>query len=77
MDREYWLRVETIFHACVHLSDDRRDDVLESRCAGDSTLRADVEAVLEASRHADGFIEGIVRGAADTLWIDDDPPPTS
>jgi hypothetical protein len=72
MNHDHWRRVESIFHACRHLSDEQRHSLLDHRCATDPLLRADVEAVLEASRHADGFIEGIVRGAADRLRAD--PP---
>ena len=60
-------RVEKIFHACLRLPAERRAAALDRRCEGDPGLRADVEAVLEASRFADGFIEGIVRHAADDL----------
>jgi hypothetical protein len=67
MNDQHWQRVEIIFHACLLLSADRRASALDLHCAGDPGLRADVEAVLDASLHADGFIEDIVRGAADRL----------
>jgi hypothetical protein len=75
MNDHHWQRVENIFHACLRLPIDRRSSALDLHCAGDSGLRADVEAVLEASLHADGFIEGIVRGAADRLRDDVEPEP--
>jgi hypothetical protein len=67
MNDSHWRRVETIFHACIRLSAEQRTAALERHCDGDPRLRADVAAVLEASLHADGFIEGIVRHAADGM----------
>jgi hypothetical protein len=67
MDDQHWRRVEALFHECRGVAVDRRNELLDRRCAGDLRLRADVVAVLEASHHADGFIELIVQAEAQRL----------
>jgi hypothetical protein len=70
MDEAYWQRVEALFHACENLSRHERVELLDRCCAREAPLRADVEAVLEATLHADGFIENIVRLATERVHRD-------
>jgi hypothetical protein len=67
MNDEHWRRVEALFHLCVRLPIPLRTALLDDVCAGQPDVRADVDAVLEASAHADGFIEDILRVAADRV----------
>jgi hypothetical protein len=65
MNAEHWRRVEALFHLCVRLPEPIRSGLLDDVCVGQPDVRADVDAVLAASAHADGFIEHIVRLALD------------
>ena len=46
--REIWLRTEAIFHEAAGLLEPERTRVLESRCAGDTTLMAELRSLLDA-----------------------------
>jgi hypothetical protein len=67
MDDDRWRRVEALFHECLHMTPPQRIDFLDRSCSGDATLRGEVEAVLEASLHTDGFIEKIVEVATERI----------
>jgi serine/threonine-protein kinase len=56
MDQEQFRQVEQIFFAAIDLDPSARDAFLERACAGDTSLRGEVEALLDASaRSADYF----------------------
>ena len=62
---ELWRRVEALFHDCAGIPPVLRSDYLDVRCAGEPAIRSEVEALLEASADAEGFVEGIVRRVVD------------
>ena len=65
--------VERIFHAALELPPDEVSAFLEQSCAGDASLRRQVELLLESHRQADRFIEQpLVRPQADAIESADD-----
>src|SRR4051794_37375515 len=63
MKAERWKQVEELFHRATELPVAVREAWLESACAGDATLRAEVRALLASDNVAGGFVEGQVHGA--------------
>ena len=57
MDPERWRKVERIFHAVVEADETRRTAILEESCAGDQSLRREVESLLQHHNNAKDFIE--------------------
>ncbi|HKS57629.1 MAG TPA: protein kinase [Steroidobacteraceae bacterium] len=49
--------IEGIFHAALALPPEQVDEFLELSCAGDASLRQQVELLLQSHRQADRFIE--------------------
>ena len=52
-----WARVESIFHKVVDADGSQRSALLEESCAGDESLRREVESLLAHHGKAGGFIE--------------------
>lgn len=52
-----WQRVEELFHATLQLGDAERADYLALQCAGDESLRRDVESLVAAFESESSFIE--------------------
>lgn len=58
MKPEEWKKVKSIMDECLDLGSDERQFVLDTRCAGDPGLRAEVESLLESYSEAEGeFLE--------------------
>jgi len=57
MDAERWQKIERVFHAAVQADASRRSAILEDSCAGDESLRLEVESLLAHHANADTFIE--------------------
>jgi serine/threonine protein kinase/WD40 repeat protein len=57
MNPERWQKVESIFHKALDADSGRRASVLEDSCAGDESLRREVESLLAQHEKADDFIE--------------------
>lgn len=58
MTPERWRRVEELYHAALKCSERDRSAFLASACAGDDTLRRDVESLLAEQAPVAGFLEG-------------------
>ncbi|MGD9690871.1 MAG: tetratricopeptide repeat protein [Phycisphaerales bacterium] len=56
MDRDRLNLVRSIFEEAAESPPDRRADVLDSRCAGDAALRAEVESLLASHASAGTFL---------------------
>jgi serine/threonine-protein kinase len=54
---ERWGRVKEVFAAAVDVEASERAEWLRKECEGDTTLRREVESLLEADNQTDGFIE--------------------
>jgi serine/threonine-protein kinase len=48
LDAERWRRIQALFHEALELPVSERGAHLEAACAGDGTLRAEVQALLDA-----------------------------
>jgi serine/threonine protein kinase len=57
MDAERWRKIERVFHAAVEAEPSRRATILEDSCAGDESLRREVESLLAHHENAETFIE--------------------
>ncbi len=63
MSPERWQQIERVFEAAVELAPEKRENFLETECAGDTDLRSEVERLLESDDSAEGFIES-------PIWTD-------
>ena len=57
MNPERWQKVESIFQKALDADSGRRASVLEESCAGDESLRREVESLLAQHENAGEFIE--------------------
>jgi serine/threonine protein kinase len=57
MDAERWQRVERIFHEALQAEPSLRPTILKNLCAGDESLRHEVESLLAHHENAGSFIE--------------------
>ncbi len=63
--KQHWLRVEQLLDGALDLEADELSAFLDTACAGDAGLRADVESLLAADRNAPDFLDG---DAADLVF---------
>jgi WD40 repeat protein/serine/threonine protein kinase len=67
-------RANELFLKALDLrADGARQEYLDAACAGDAALRAEVEALLEASARAEGFLESPVRARPGIVTVHDPP----
>ncbi len=59
-----WECVKEVFAAAAELPPGERREMLDRECAGDPSLRTEVESLLAADDRAGRLVEGIVAGAA-------------
>jgi serine/threonine protein kinase/Tol biopolymer transport system component len=52
-----WQRVRSLFHEAIQRPRAERSGFLEQECAGDESLRGEVESLLEAHERAGGFLD--------------------
>ena len=57
MKPERWQQVERLYHAALEHEQAERDAYLEAACAGDQSLRREVETLLAHDKEAEDFIE--------------------
>ena len=55
--KEFWKRVDDLFHAALELEPGQRAGFLAEACAGDQALRDEVESLLAHDKNAKSFIE--------------------
>lgn len=67
MDAELWERVKRVFDDAVDLPSAERLHVLDSACASDPALRAEVERLLAEYDRSEGFLDSPVVQAAPSL----------
>jgi hypothetical protein len=58
MTAERWRRVEELYHAALTRDEQARAAFLAEACAGDGTLRQEVESLLAQRASAAGFLDG-------------------
>ncbi len=57
MDPQRWQEIERLYHAAQKYAEDDRAAFLENACAGDKSLRREVESLLACRHEANDFIE--------------------
>jgi serine/threonine protein kinase/Flp pilus assembly protein TadD/TolB-like protein len=57
METERWTEIEQLYHAALELDESERPAFLAKACAGDESLRREVESLLESDAQAGSFIE--------------------
>jgi eukaryotic-like serine/threonine-protein kinase len=57
MDARRWQKIERLFHAALQAEPSRRQAILDDSCAGDDSLRREVESLLAHHANADTFME--------------------
>jgi eukaryotic-like serine/threonine-protein kinase len=57
MDAERWQRIDCVFHAALRAELSRRATILDDSCAGDESLRLEVESLLANYESASTFLE--------------------
>ena len=56
MTPERWEKLNELFHRAIQQPPDARRTFLDTACAADETLRIDVERLVRAHEHAEGFL---------------------
>jgi tetratricopeptide (TPR) repeat protein/predicted Ser/Thr protein kinase len=67
MTTERWRQIEEIFAAASELDASERATYVERACAGDTTLRREVDSLLEADRGFAGSVADVIRKEAEEL----------
>ena len=58
MTPDYWQQLDQLFHSALELEPEKRAAFLLEVCAGDESLRRQLEALISAHEEAGSFIEG-------------------
>ncbi|MDR3698730.1 MAG: protein kinase [Candidatus Sulfopaludibacter sp.] len=61
---ERWKRIEDLFHRALELEKNEQTIFLDTACAGDPDLRAELESLLQSSESSADFIEAPLHAAA-------------
>jgi TolB-like protein len=56
MSPDRWKQVQTVFHAVLEHSQDRRGQALTDLCSGDTSLRREVQSLLDSHDDAEEFL---------------------
>src|SRR6476646_893541 len=72
MTPERWQRIEELYHAALERTAQDRAGYLEEHCAGDQTLRSDVESLLDDDQES-RFLEGQAIAVAAESYEPEEP----
>jgi len=80
MEPDRWQEVERIYHAALQREPSERSSYLDQSCAGNPTLRAEVESLLKYTKRPGSFLnapalEVAAQALADTLRAEDGVAP--
>jgi eukaryotic-like serine/threonine-protein kinase len=77
MDSARWNRIQAVFHEAADLPRSEHRDYLRIACAGDETLIAEVEALLDEDAQGSSLLDRDVANVADEILGDSasQPPP--
>ena len=70
MDAKRWQQIEQLYHAALQRGENERSAFLAEACAGDETLRRDVESLLMYEHQAENFIESPALDVAAKIMAD-------
>ncbi|MGH9470579.1 MAG: protein kinase domain-containing protein [Terriglobia bacterium] len=68
MDTERWRKIEQLYHAALESSAGDRTQFLQQACAGDETLRGEVESLLAHEDRAANFLSSPALEVAAKAW---------
>src|SRR5262245_31517343 len=71
MNPERWRQVEQLYHSALEREDDQRTAFLAEACAGDHSLRREIESLLAHQSQADHLLESPVMEVAAKALADD------
>ena len=71
MDPERWRRIEELYHSALAMKPDLRESYLDEACAGDPSLRKEVDRLLARRPEAENFIERPALEVAARVLADD------
>ncbi len=57
MNPERWQKIKSVFDAALEVEDSRRPEFLDEACAGDTSLRSEIQKLLDSFGEAESFIE--------------------
>jgi hypothetical protein len=57
LNSERWRQVDKIFHEALKQKPNERENFLERECAGDASLRKEIETLIGSYEDADSFME--------------------
>jgi len=63
MESGRWRQIEQLYHAALEREPGERASFLEQSCAGDPSLRQEVESLLAVADDSDGYLKAAVRAA--------------
>src|SRR5213594_1039423 len=64
MHPERWQRIDQLFHLALEQEPNRRTGFLAQECAGDESLRSQVEALISSHGASSSLLETLVADAA-------------
>jgi hypothetical protein len=70
MTNERWQRVKEIFHSALELAPERRAAFLAEACAGQDSLRGEVESLISSHEQPGHFIDAPAFQAAAEMLAD-------
>ena len=62
MTPERWQQIDQLFHSALERHSSERAVFLSQACAGDDSLRSEVESLIESHEQSDSFIEASAAG---------------
>ena len=74
MKQDRWRRIDELFEAALEREGEERTQFLTEACAGDVSLRREVERMLKFDEQARDFIESPAFEVATELMTEDEPP---
>jgi eukaryotic-like serine/threonine-protein kinase len=74
MDAERWRKIERTFHAALQAEPSRRSAILTELCAGDESVRHEIESLLAHHENAGSFIETPAFATTEPALIVEQPP---
>ena len=69
----HWQQIEKIYHSVVELPESERLAFLEKTCAGDLSLRQEVESLLRSEQSGEGFLQEPALEAAAKIMSQEKP----
>ena len=68
MDSAHWARIQELFHAAAELPRSERSNFLNTACAGDEGLLAEVSAMLEQDAAGASLLDRNVASVAENIF---------